>query len=77
MIFNEGVQNRLQMRRQRRVQQSRLGDPLAITSGLISADEAAVTNTATRSVIVGVCTGVSVWLVTRILDRIFGIERRK
>lgn len=64
------------MRRQRRAQ---MGDGLSIGSGLVAADVEAGLATAgsiARPVLIGVCTGVSVWLATRILDRLFGIEKR-
>lgn len=73
-------QDRLQMRRARRVQMGyvQMGQDADIAGGVTSAeiDAAAEPTALFRPIFIGVATGVSVWLATRLLDRIFGIERR-
>lgn len=75
-------QDRLQMRRARRVQMGyvQMGEDSqsAVAGGVTSAeiDAAAEPTALFRPIFIGVATGVSVWLATRLLDRIFGIERR-
>lgn len=77
---------RLPMRRHRRYQQEYENTPVAgfgssallpTAAGTGTADlESTLKSTVGRAVFVGVTTGVLVWTITRILDRIFKIERR-
>ena len=46
-----------------------------ITGGVVAAEMAGA-GSMMRPILIGITTGVSVWLATRILDRIFGIERK-
>lgn len=75
--YTGGSQDRLEMRR-RRMRQQMQGYQLAqfpeIVGGMMAAD---VSPNATRinwtAVASGVATGVSVYLITRVLDRVFGL----
>lgn len=81
--YTGGSQGRLEMRRRRRMELQRAGifegyafsTGPEITGGMTAAD--AVTENVQHinwsAVATGLATGVSVWLATRLLDRLFGI----
>lgn len=86
-VYSEGSQDRLEMRRRRRSELRRAGifegyqmtQSPEVTGGMVAAEES---NTGANgvnwsAVTTGLATGVSVWLVTKLLDRIFGITGGK